>query len=369
MSHQKVRSRFGFLLYPLSLIYGLVVRFRNALFDLNILKSTSFDFPVICIGNITVGGTGKTPHVEYLLDLLHKKFNIAVLSRGYKRKTKGYLVADNTATPYSIGDEPYQLHKKFKKATVAVNEDRVEGIRKLQNDVKNLQGVILDDAFQHRYVKPGLNILLVDYYRPVFSDSYLPYGMLRDHRKQIHRANIVIVTKVPKEIKPIEKRLWIKNLGLFPYQYLFFSSFEYGELTPVFGSKKRQLDMKNLKEAKAKILLLSGIANPEPLKIHLTKNNLEVNMLKFPDHYNYTLEDTKVIKKEFQEIKSKKKLIITTEKDAVKLQYLKDFPRSLKEKMYYLPVKVKLLDGKQTEFEKLIIHYVKKNKEINRLYR
>lgn len=369
MSHVILRKRFGFILYPFSLLYGLVVRLRNRLFDLNILKSTRFNLPVICIGNITVGGTGKTPHVEYLLSVLQDRFKIAVLSRGYKRKTKGYILGDKNAKPEVLGDEPFQLFKKFRKVKVAVAEKRVEGITNLQSDIDKLQGIILDDAFQHRYVDAGLNIVLVDYYRPIFNDHYLPYGMLRDGRSQIHRANIVIVTKVPQEIKPIEKRLWIKNLGLFPYQYLFFSSFEYGELTPVFGHKKKVLDIAPLKEARANILLLSGIANPEPLKIFLTRQNMQVSTLQYPDHYNYSLSDIEEIKKRFKNIKGKQKIIITTEKDAVKLQFIKDFPRSLKEKIFYLPIMVKLLDGKQNEFEKLIINYVKKNKEVNRLYR
>ena len=368
MSH-RLKKSFGFVLFPLAVLFGIIVRIRHSLFNSGVLKSVTFDVPIICIGNITVGGTGKTPQVEYLLELLSEKFKVAVLSRGYKRKTKGFIEAKKRITPEEIGDEPYQIRKKFDNIKLAVCEKRVVGVTKLLEKHKNLQAIVLDDAFQHRHINPGVNILLIDYHRPVFKDYFLPYGNLRDSKSQIKRAQIVIVTKVPHDIKPIEKRIWINQLGLFPYQYLFFSSYEYGDLVPVFGRKKKHSDIQFLKDSKAKVLLLTGIANPKPLYDYLLSKQIDTQLIKYPDHYNYTLEEIKRIKNKFNEIKTGKKIIITTEKDAVKLQQIKDFPRTLKEKIYYLPIKVNILDSQKSVFDKLIVNYVKKGKEINRLNR
>ncbi|MCG8697592.1 MAG: tetraacyldisaccharide 4'-kinase [Bacteroidales bacterium] len=369
MSFHKFQRRFGLILYPFSLLYGLLVTVRNKLFDWNILKGVNYNFPVICIGNITVGGTGKTPHVEYLVNLLQKDFNIGVLSRGYKRKTKGYVLATKKSSPDDIGDEPYQLKRKHKKLNVAVCEKRTVGIENLQKDVESLQGVLLDDAYQHRYVKPGVSILLIDYHRPIYKDFMLPYGSLRDSKSQLHRANIVIVTKVPGDIKPIEKRIWIKKLKLRPYQFLYFSTYQYGHLTPVFKSSKGEVQISDLKNHKASVLLVTGIANPKPLKKYLSEYKLNVEERIYPDHHDYTLKDIEEIRKKFKAIEGKYKLIITTEKDAVKLQHISDFPRTFKEKLFYIPIEVKIMDGKRTEFEKNIISYVKKNKEISRLHK
>ena len=210
---------------------------------MRILKSVEFEFPVISVGNITVGGTGKTPHVEYLIDLLSEKFHIAFLSRGYRRKTKGFVQAGKNSGPDEIGDEPFQVHRKFQDITVAVDEKRVHGIEQLKKKNKKLQCIILDDAYQHRHVKPGLNILLIDYHRPLHKDFLLPAGDLRERIYGMHRANIVIVSKVPNNIKPIEKRIWIKDLNLFPYQFLYFTELEYGKLTPVFWEKQKELSL------------------------------------------------------------------------------------------------------------------------------
>lgn len=226
-------------LLPLSWLYGLAVRVRNALFDLGVLKSESFDVPVISVGNITVGGTGKTPHVEYLIDLLRHKCRVAVLSRGYKRKTRGYVVADSTATARTIGDEPYQMKHKFPDVTVAVDRDRRHGIRRLTED-KSADGidvVLLDDAFQHRYVKPGINILLVDYHRLIIYDKLLPAGRLREQLSGKNRADIVIITKCPADLKPMEFRVITKAMDLYPYQHLYFTRLDYGELHPLAGGR------------------------------------------------------------------------------------------------------------------------------------
>ena len=223
-------------LLPLSWFYGLGVGFRNLLFEMGILKSRSFNVPVISVGNITVGGTGKTPHVEYLIRLMKDRAKVAVLSRGYKRKSHGFVLASKNTTVNDIGDEPYQMKTKFPDITVAVDRKRTRGIDKLTSgeQVKDTDVILLDDAFQHRYVKPGINILLVDYHRLIIYDALLPAGRLREPVKSKDRADIVIVTKCPKDLKPMEFRVITKAMKLYPYQQLFFSTHEFESLRPVF---------------------------------------------------------------------------------------------------------------------------------------
>ena len=204
---------------PLSWLYGIGVKLRNWCFEAGILKSRSFDVPVISVGNITVGGTGKTPHVEYLIELLQQKFHVAVLSRGYKRKSKGFIKADANSSVHDIGDEPFQMKQKYPGITVAVDKDRCHGIDLLTSNDKHLDAILLDDAFQHRYVKPGINILLVDYHRLIIYDKLLPAGRLREPLSGKNRADIVIVTKCPKDLKPMEYRVITKAMDLYPYQY------------------------------------------------------------------------------------------------------------------------------------------------------
>ncbi|MGD2034892.1 MAG: tetraacyldisaccharide 4'-kinase [Bacteroidales bacterium] len=369
MAIHNLRKKLKPILFPLSFFYGLATGMRNFLFNRNILKSVSFDLPVISVGNITVGGTGKTPHVEYLVDLLSKNFSVSVLSRGYKRKTKGFLMADKTSTPEIIGDEPYQVYSKYKNAVVAVDEDRVHGIGELKKECPGLQAVILDDAFQHRYVSPGVSILLIDYFRPVYNDSLLPAGDLREPVRSVKRANIIIVTKVPEDFKPIEKRLWIKELNLFPYQFLYFTSFEYGDPRAVFRGNKRKITTGRIRKPGVSVLLVTGIANPVPLQNNLSSWVSDTKFLSFPDHHEYTPDDMQTIKTKLNTLVEKDKLIITTEKDAIKIGKLTDVDDAIKERMYYLPVKVKFLHGKQKEFDTHIINYVAKNKRIGRLHR
>lgn len=367
MPSHKMRRILAPLLFPMSLVYGLVVGIRNKLFDFRILRSVKFDFPVICVGNVTVGGTGKTPHVEYLVHLLGQKFHIAVLSRGYKRRTKGYVESGHKTGPADIGDEPYQMSTKFDTAKIAVDENRVHGIQTLRHKHKKLQAVIMDDGFQHRHVEAGVNIVLVDYHRPVFKDHLLPYGDLRERSHALHRANIVIVTKVPHHIKPIEKRILIKELDLFPYQFLFFTTLEYGHPKPVFSSGKKGLKTDDLHHMS--VLLVSGIGNPAPLISKIRSVSHHIDVMTFPDHHDYRERDIRDITLRFDNLKDKKKLIITTEKDAVKIRHQqKEISSSLKEKMYFMPVHIKFLDNKQEEFDEIIMNYVKKNRRISRLH-
>ena len=269
-------------LTPLSWIYGAVVGVRNTLFDNGVLKSRSFDIPVISVGNITVGGSGKTPHSEYLIDLLRKEFKVAVLSRGYKRKTHGYRLAGVETTMPQIGDEPYQMHRKFPDAYVAVDANRCHGIDRLTTDeeTKDTQVVVLDDAFQHRYVKPGINILLVDYHRMIFQDKLLPAGRLREPADGKKRADIVIITKCPKDLRPMDYRVLTNQMGLLAYQSLYFTTLSYENLRPMFGGNERSLDSIEQDEH---ILLLTGIATPQQIANDLQPycKNIQLKYVKF----------------------------------------------------------------------------------------
>ncbi|MFN8256715.1 MAG: tetraacyldisaccharide 4'-kinase [Bacteroidales bacterium] len=349
---------FRFLLYPFSLVYGFVVKFRNILFDLNILKSVQFNIPVILVGNITVGGTGKTPHVEYLVKLLKDHYKTGVLSRGYKRKTKGIVHASTISNSDEIGDEPTQIKNKFPDIDVVVNAGRVEGIKYMISAKTEL--VILDDAYQHRYVKPGLSILLIDYNRQIDKSHLLPYGDLRESKDNTKRADIIIITKTPELITPAEKRVVAEGVRLYPYQKLFFTSLRYGNLCAVFpGKEDLLLDfMKN--HELFSILVVTGIAYSQPFIKYLEKYSENIVHLKFGDHSSYTASRLNKIKKEFMMIKNDKRIIITTEKDAVKLREVKNMPKIIADSLFYIPIEVFFLENEQ-DFINKIISYVKKN--------
>ena len=335
-------------LYPVSWLYGFGVSIRNKLYDLNLLKSREFDVPIISIGNITVGGTGKTPHVEYLVNLLGKKFNVATLSRGYKRKTTGFRFVETNSTAIEVGDEPLQIKNKFPDITVSVCENRVVGTENLLSPKNKITPdvVLLDDAFQHRRISPGINILLIDYTRQIKNDSLLPVGRLRESTLQIRRANIIIFTKCPNEITPIMRRILMKDVNLKPYQKLFFTTLNYHKLEPVFNAEKLNDDFYT--EKAYSILIVSGIAEPGLMHKYLNQFSNKTEVLTFPDHHNYTNEDVVSITEKFEAINSAKKIVITTEKDAMRLKDLDMFSDAFKAALYYLPVKVKFLedDGK-----------------------
>lgn len=358
-----------FFLYPLSLIYGMLVTVRNALYENKILKSKSFDFPVICVGNLTVGGTGKTPHVEYIIRLLKNEFGVAVLSRGYKRKTKGFKLAGEDDTAKTIGDEPLQMKQKFPDVTVAVDEKRVRGIEKL-SERDDLNAVILDDGFQHRKVHAGLNILLSDYNRPFTRDHFLPFGRLREHAHEHRRAHIIIITKCPKDMKPIEKRLMDKELKIYPFQYLYFTSYEYGNLKKVFDPDV-EYTLEELSSSPHDIIGFSGIARNKLFKNKLNKLGTLRKTFKYPDHHYYKPEELKRITNQFEKIESQKKILITTEKDAVKIKQMDDVPEIVKKHLYYLPIRVVFLGNKEQEeeFKYQIIRYVKTNRRYSKLYK
>jgi tetraacyldisaccharide 4'-kinase len=348
-------------LLPLSWLYGLIVGIRNELFELKILKTRRFNIPVISIGNITVGGSGKTPHVEYLIRLLKDKMNVAVLSRGYKRKSHGYVLATTDTPMQDIGDEPYQMKTKYPKVHVAVDKNRCEGISRLTTDKETCDTdvILLDDAFQHRYVQPGINILLVDYHRLIIYDKLLPAGRLREPLSGKHRADIVIITKCPKDLNPIDYRVLSKAMDLYPFQQLYFTTLEYCELEPIFSNKKNLLltDIRGWN-----ILLLTGIATPQHLKEDLNEytGNNALTTLSYPDHHTFTKKDIRLINETFERM-STPKIIIITEKDKARLIGIEGLSAEIKENIYSLPIKVRFMLDKEKTFNDKIISYVRKN--------
>ncbi|MGE0090237.1 MAG: tetraacyldisaccharide 4'-kinase [Bacteroidales bacterium] len=356
------------LLFPLSLIYGFVLFIRNRLYDNQfILKSAEFKIPTICIGNITVGGTGKTPHTEYLINLLKNDFKVATLSRGYKRKSKGFVMATINSTSAEIGDEPMQIKQKFPETIVAVDSNRKNGINELLKRFPEIDVILLDDAFQHRQVKATMSILLIDYSKPIYRDFILPFGNLREQSSEMRRANIIIITKTPELLKPIDRRIITTELKAFPYQDVYFSTFDYGKPVSVFNNLKNDDIPENL--LGYKVLLVTGIANPRPLVEYIEDQKIaEIVLCDFPDHHNFTKKNIELIETRFNEIDTTKKIIITTEKDAMRLQIFSNIADNLKKNWFYLPIRV-LFQNEQNEiFNKQIIDYVRKNKTHSFLY-
>lgn len=333
------------VLRPLSVLYRAVVGIRNLFFKWGIFKQCEFDIPVIVIGNLAVGGTGKTPHAELVVDMLRSRYNVAVLSRGYKRATKGFVMATPRSTPTDIGDEPYQIYHKFScEIPVIVCENRVKGIEEIRRLLPEVNLVILDDAFQHRYIKPMVSIVLTEYDRPAYEDKMLPLGHLREPFKSINRADIVIVTKCPVKISPIQYRIRAQKLGLMPFQRLYFSSFRYQPLLPVFPESIKNADrviqIEQLDQNDA-LLALSGIANPRPFIRWLKLSRASVKSKSFPDHHNFQRRDLDLIQRLFDKLPAKgRKFIITTEKDAVRLSNNPYYPAELKAYTFYQPITV-----------------------------
>jgi len=322
----------------------LIIRVRNLFFDTGILKSKQFDIPVIAVGNLSVGGTGKTPQIEYLIRLLKKNYRIAVVSRGYKRKTSGFVLADENSNAAQLGDEPYQYYQKFEDIIVAVDEQRVHGIEQLLKLQTPPEIVLLDDAFQHRKVKAGFYILLTAYDDLYVNDFMLPTGNLRENKSGAKRAKVVVVTKCPKNLSEVEQTKIAKKLQLEKFQKLFFSYIAYDNSITCL---EHDLPLDTLVDYE--VLLVTGIANPEPLKEYLSSKSIKYKHIKFPDHHDFSKIDVDKIKKAFKEITSDKKLILTTEKDFVRL---KD---SLE--ICYLKIKTSFING-QSDFDTIVKNYV-----------
>lgn len=342
--------------YLLSLLYGGVTEFRNFLFDRKILRSVKFDMPIICVGNLAVGGTGKTPHVEFLLRILNKNHTTAVLSRGYKRLTKGFILADEKSDAKQIGDEPFQIFSKFPETRVAVDEKRVHGVQELLSQSPDTEVIILDDAFQHRHIQAGLNILLTDYNLLFTDDSMLPYGTLREFPKNSKRADIIIVTKCPADFQPSDKNVFRKKLGLNASQELYFSTYEYGVVYPVFNNNPISLKI----NTEMTVLLITGIENPEPMRQYLKKTTNIVIDFRFPDHHDFSENDLHEIDKKFQEMQGEK-IILTTEKDAARLKSNPSVSEMIKNNIFALPLEVKILNNEEEKFINKIYDYVRKN--------
>ncbi|MDP2336906.1 MAG: tetraacyldisaccharide 4'-kinase [Bacteroidota bacterium] len=359
---------FKLFLYPLSAIYGLIISIRNFLYDYKIFQSTEFEIPVISIGNITVGGTGKTPHTEYLVELLHKQFRVTTISRGYKRKTKGYQEVEVSSLASAIGDEPLQIKTKFSDVQVVVDEKRVHAIKKIQDQDPSLlpDVILLDDAFQHRSVSAGTNILLIDFNRPIDKDMLLPAGRLRESKWQMRRANVIIYTKCPQEITPITRRIIMKDVFLRPYQNLFFTTMVYQPLTPVFPDEAIQTP--KLATDKTSVLLVTGIANPEILHKYVSNFTEDITDLKYPDHHNFNNTNIQQIEQKFAANEAANKIIITTEKDSMRLKDM-DLSPLLKSHLFYIPLKIKFLDSEGKNFDEKIVTYVRENKSNRDLHK
>ncbi len=325
------------LLYPFSVLYHLITGFRNKLYDQQILKSESYDFPVICVGNLNTGGTGKSPMIEYLLDYLAEDYKVACLSRGYKRKSKGFQLVEEDSPAAQVGDEPLQFKKKFPKATVAVDANRREGIKKLTEFSPDL--ILLDDAFQHRRVEAGLNILLTAYDDLYTDDLLLPGGNLRESSAGAKRADLIVVTKCPSALSEVEMEKIRKDLNPAPSQDIFFSTIQY---TDRVFSADGSIPLENITSA---FTLVTGIAKPGPLLDFLKSRNLNLTHLRFSDHHHFSEKEIEALGREIK--------ILTTEKDYMRLK-----DRLPKEKLYYLPISTSILGGEANRFRRKIDDFI-----------
>ena len=338
------------ILYPFSFLYGIIIGIRNKCFDLGIIESKSFDFPVIAVGNLSVGGTGKSPMIEYLIRIFASDYKTAVVSRGYGRNTKGFLMASEGSKARDIGDEPYQFFRKFKNLTVAVDEKRVRGIEKLRQMRPELELILLDDAFQHRYVKAGFYILLTAYDKLYSDDLMLPAGNLRESASGANRADLIVVTKCPPDLNEKKKGEIISKLSNGSDESIFFSCIDYDE--QITNDSGEAISVARL--GGYKVLLITGIANPRPLENFLKGKKLDFEQLKYSDHQFIGKREFMSIEKKFNGMSGDRKLILTTEKDYVRSFQNVDLP------VYYIPIRTRILDqGKK--FNELIQDYVRKN--------
>jgi tetraacyldisaccharide 4'-kinase len=338
------------LLLPIAVVYGVVIWIRNKLFDRNIIKSTSFNLPLICIGNVSVGGTGKSPMTEYLLDLLQDRYHVATLSRGYRRKTRGYALAGPHTTALDIGDEPMQFHLKYPQIAVAVGEERIVAIPQLLQDRPETQVIILDDAFQHRYIKAGLNMLLTDYNNLYTRDFYLPTGDLRDSRGSASRAQLIVVTKCPEDLDEASRQKVIKEINPLPHQQVFFASLSYGTPYHIISNTAHPLhkDME--------VLLACGIANPKPLKAYIEQQTATYEVMAYKDHHIFTIDDLNALIRRFDAMPEGRKILLTTEKDGVRLLKFRNELENLP--LYVLPVRHRFLFNQTEAFNHAILNFI-----------
>lgn len=359
----KFRTTISWLLFPLTMWYAVGVAVRNFLFSIGLKKQAAPHITTIGVGNLATGGTGKTPHVEYLLDLLARKYRVAMLSRGYKRKSKGFVLDDGSHDALQLGDEPAMIAAKYPQVQVAVCEKRVEGVLQLLAQERvEMQGdeevhistapqiILLDDVFQHRYIKPNINILLTEYHHPYYNDHILPYGDLREFRSARRHASIVVVTKSPERLNPVEKHNIIHDLQLQNYQKVFFSYLRYGPLQTLDGQPS-DIDLQRMEQ----VLVVTGIAHPEPL-LEALRRRCKLQHLRFDDHHAYNRRDVQRIADTFNALSGARKIIITTEKDAIRLRGIAD---SLP--VYVMPIKVAFHQDGDQSFDQLIEASVREN--------
>lgn len=340
------------IFFPFSIIYGIVIAIRNFAFEKNWIRSVKFDVPIICIGNLSTGGTGKTPHTEFLIEQLAGELNVGVLSRGYKRLTKGFVRANETSTWQDVGDEPLQYYFKYHdKVSVQVDEERVRGVIHTMGDIPNTDLILLDDAYQHRSLQAGFNILLTDYTSPFFNDWLLPTGDLREFRSGKNRADYIVVTKCPNELTETKKQEFIQKINPLGSQKVFFSKINY---KGVFNLKHQKLET-----LPDNILLITGIANPRPILNKLEKQN--VKHLRYPDHYRFKEKDIRKITEIFGNFASENKIILTTVKDLMRLRIFKSLCEDYNSEIHYLDISIEM-DG-HTDFINGLKDYVERNKK------
>ena len=341
------RKTVSWVLFPITMWYAIGVWLRNLLFDLGVKRQEAPAVTTIGVGNLCTGGAGKTPHVEYLLKLLSKQYSTALLSRGYRRRSSGFVLDDGSHSPSRLGDEPAMVAAKFPEVKVGVCEKRVAGVQKLMALENPPQVVLLDDVFQHRYIKPTINILLTEYGNPYFKDRILPYGNLREGRRGRYRANIVVVTKSPQTLNPIEKHNIVDSLGLKPFQKVFFSYTHYLDPLPLMGDTPLPLQTLDA------VLLVTGIADPEPMMQHVS-TFCKVTHMRFADHHRFSSYDIKRIRRAFVQIDAARKLILTTEKDAARMRVLDGKSALEGLPVYYLPIEVKIHQNNDMSFDQTV---------------
>jgi len=339
------------LMYPLSILYGAIIWLRNKLYDAGVFSSIQFSVPVISVGNLSTGGTGKTPHIEYLIRLLEYEYRIATMSRGYKRKTTGFYLASENTSAWHIGDEPMQFHYKFPEVAVSVCEDRMTGIPRLLSERPETEIVLLDDAFQHRSVKPGLNILIMDIAKPFYKDYILPFGSLREGRKAYKRANVIVVSKCPPDLSLQQQQEIIGRIGPQPHQQVFFSRIDYGTARMLFSGIPVALTKH------VNIVMVSGIAKPEPMAEYLRSKAGDVHLLRYPDHHFFSEVNLEEIKQTFNNWEKENKIVVTTEKDATRLLMHKELLQEWNIPVVVLPIEIGFINGQQ-DFDRLVRDYI-----------
>ena len=347
--HFFLRS-FRIFLLPISLLYWLVIGCRNWLFDKQFLRTASFGLPLITVGNLAVGGTGKSPLIEYLAGLLHKKFKVAALSRGYRRRTRGYALVSSHATALEVGDEPLALYRKFPDVPVAVGEERLLAIPELLHDHPETQVILLDDAFQHRSIQAGCSLLLTEYSNLFTRDFYLPTGDLRDLKSRYRAATALIVTKCPIDLSEEKQRSIMAELAPVNGQPVFFTTLAYG--SPYHLTQKQFYSF----TGKEEILLVTGISNPRPLKQYIEERSATYHQLTYRDHHIFSIEDFNEIRREFEKLPTENRILITTEKDAVRLEKFSAEIDGLP--WYVLPVEHRFLFGDKERFDRLVIDFI-----------